>query len=98
VDEKVDLRDADARLGERLLHDLHDRVGRCVRRRQRLADGDDAFLADEAEVGERAADVDADAVQAAVSITRSLRGSHGEASGGGGAFFSAARRRASSRM
>jgi hypothetical protein len=69
VHEELDLLDTDARLGERLLDDLRDRLGRRFRRRQRLADGDDALVADEAEVGEGAADVDADAVQGAVSIT-----------------------------
>jgi len=72
VDEQVDLGHADADLAERLLEHLRDRLGRSVRRRQRLADGDDAFLTDEAEVGEGAADVDADAVQDAVSITARL--------------------------
>ena len=57
----ADLADRDAVRLERLLQDRLDRAGGLVRRRQRLADGDEPVLAHDAEVGERAADIDTDA-------------------------------------
>ncbi len=61
VHDPRDLRDRDAVRLERLREDRLDRARGLVRRRQRLADRDEPVLADDAEIGERAADVDADA-------------------------------------
>jgi hypothetical protein len=61
VHDALDLRDRDAVRLERLLQDRLDRARGLVRRRQRLADGDEAARADDAEVRERPPDVDADA-------------------------------------
>jgi hypothetical protein len=61
VHDPRDVRDRDAVALEGLSEDRLDRARGLVRRRQRLADRDEPVLAHHAEVGERAADVDADA-------------------------------------
>ena len=57
VHDPADVADRDAVRLERLLQDRLDRAGGLVRRGQRLADGDEPVLADDAEIGERPADV-----------------------------------------
>ena len=61
VHDARDVADRDAVRLERLAEDRLDRARGLVRRRQRLADRDEPVLAHDAEIGERAADVDADA-------------------------------------
>jgi hypothetical protein len=65
VQEVVDLGQRDAGLRAELLHALDDGAGQVVRGRGDLVDcNPSGFLVDEDEVGERAADIDADALHA----------------------------------
>ena len=71
VQEVVDVRERDAGLRAQRLDALDDAARRVVRGRRDLVDGDPALLlVDQDQVGERAADVDADALHAPTSCER----------------------------
>ena len=70
VQEVVDVRECDTGLRAQRLHALDDAARRVVRRGGNLVDGDPALLlVDQDQVGERAADVDADPLHAPTSCS-----------------------------